>query len=669
MNTIIKLFASILATLSLVAGARAQHSHTQLPSRSAPYSAHTLELAESLPVQDGGRVKPLSTYASFTLLRFNGKSSCKTVDGTKLDATSWLLDVLFYPEQAAEYPVFKVDDIQAIEAIGLKLEGKKKRDRYTFNEIRPAISTLFERAREYGQKEERDRSTVEQQVFTLATSIDDYIRLRTHFDFAREPQSIADVPALVTVFGKDSVSFSELMTKLPELVELQGAWRNDPARGEDSKRLVQLVQTASEYTSGTETLALIPPITSVKEEEAWHSPADLFMAAFEKQSTPTPYIDMLAAFEKLALSSGDPLQFEMALATVHNQSVAKTMARGEYEKIPLEISYYKAQFITNSLVLFLIGFLFAAGMWLLPRVKALYWGATLSVVGATALVVGAIVVRCMIRERPPVSTLYETLLFVAGVGAVTLLVIEWINKQRMALSVAAVLGMVLLLLANGYETLDKRDTMPQLIAVLDTNFWLATHVTAITAGYAAGLVAAAIANVYLVTRLFGIKKNDPTFAKLLSRMTYGSLAFALIFSVVGTILGGIWANESWGRFWGWDPKENGALMICLAQLVIMHARMGGYLREFGLAAATAFQGTVIAFSWFGVNLLGVGLHSYGFTSGIHTALWSYYGVQWGLVAVCVVHYLVQRTREDAVKQALATRGGGPAIPTTQGRAE
>ena len=103
-------------------------------------------------------------------------------------------------------------------------------------------------------------------------------------------------------------------------------------------------------------------------------------------------------------------------------------------------------------------------------------------------------------------------------------------------------------------------------------------------------------------------------------MTYGVLCFALLFSVVGTILGGIWANESWGRFWGWDPKENGALLICLSQLAILHARMGGFLKPFGVAMAAIVAGCVVAFSWWGVNLLGVGLHSYGFTGGILTAL-------------------------------------------------
>ncbi len=102
----------------------------------------------------------------------------------------------------------------------------------------------------------------------------------------------------------------------------------------------------------------------------------------------------------------------------------------------------------------------------------------------------------------------------------------------------------------------------------------------------------------------------------LARVIYGVVCFSLLFSIIGTVLGGIWANESWGRFWGWDPKENGALLICIWGLIILHARLGGYIRAYGTAVASVLLGMIVAFSWWGVNLLGVGLHSYGFTSGI-----------------------------------------------------
>jgi ABC-type transport system involved in cytochrome c biogenesis permease subunit len=179
--------------------------------------------------------------------------------------------------------------------------------------------------------------------------------------------------------------------------------------------------------------------------------------------------------------------------------------------------------------------------------------------------------------------------------------------------------------------------MPSLVAVLDTNFWLATHVTAVTTGYSAGLLASAIAHVHLFARMFGLRR-DEAFFKETTRMTYGVLLFGLFFSVVGTILGGIWANYSWGRFWGWDPKENGALLICLWELIILHARLGGYIRDLGLAVMTVLGGVVIAFSWWGVNLLGVGLHSYGFTSGVLELLLLFYALEGLVLLGAAIHW-------------------------------
>ena len=124
-------------------------------------------------------------------------------------------------------------------------------------------------------------------------------------------------------------------------------------------------------------------------------------------------------------------------------------------------------------------------------------------------------------------------------------------------------------------------------------------------------------------------------------MTYGVTCFGLAFAVVGTILGGVWANDSWGRFWGWDPKENGALMICLAQVSLLHARFSGLVRDFGFVVWSAVTGAVVVFSWFHVNLLGIGLHSYGFSSGLRDAVWTSYLVQAGFVVVGTIDVLLR----------------------------
>jgi ABC-type transport system involved in cytochrome c biogenesis permease subunit len=652
------------------AGAAAQqdagHDHAAhqqaTPRRNAPYSARALELAASLPIQDGGRIKPLSTYASFLLLRMNGMRTVKLSEEKKLAPTEWLLDVLFYPDQAAEYPVFVLADVQTAEAIGVPVFEKKKRDRYSMAELRPCVDKLFELARQYGRIEEKDRKPVEQQVFALAINVNDYLQLENHFAHARFDFDTSGTPDLRRIFGADSATASQVIAKVPEVMGLRELLARNPERAEELKTATMLLQEVSELVGGTEDLALIPALGSVEQEAAWHAPVDLLQRSFEQEKLEAPYVEMLKGFENVARATGDPAAFEASLASLHERVIAQANQRGEYEKIPLEISYYKANLIQNSLVVFILGFLLVAGLWLFPRVKALYWGANVAVFTAMALLTGAIVMRCLIRERPPVSTLYETILFVTATGTLFALVTEWIGRHRLALSAAAILGVIGLFIANGYETLDKKDTMPQLVAVLDTNFWLATHVTAITIGYSAGMLAALVSTVYLIARVLGIKRQDKEFSKNLTRMTYGTLAFGLIFSVVGTILGGIWANESWGRFWGWDPKENGALLICLAQILMLHLRMGGYVREFGLHMLAAFGGTVVAFSWFGVNLLGVGLHSYGFTSGIHTALWTYYGIEWGLMGVALVHYAIVRSREAAVREALAAANKSRGAP-------
>jgi cytochrome c biogenesis factor len=158
------------------------------------------------------------------------------------------------------------------------------------------------------------------------------------------------------------------------------------------------------------------------------------------------------------------------------------------------------------------------------------------------------------------------------------------------------------------------DTMIMLQAVLDTNFWLATHVVIVTLGYASTYVAGFLAIVYILRGVLTRGLDEAT-GRSLARMVYGIICFATLFSFIGTVLGGIWADQSWGRFWGWDPKENGALIIVLWNALLLHARWGGIVRERGLMALTVGGNIVTSWSWFGTNMLGIGLHAYGFMNG------------------------------------------------------
>ena len=172
-------------------------------------------------------------------------------------------------------------------------------------------------------------------------------------------------------------------------------------------------------------------------------------------------------------------------------------------------------------------------------------------------------------------------------------------------------------------------------AVLDSNFWLATHVVTITIGYSGTFLAGALAIGYALRRQL-VPRPDPATTKALVSMTYGVVCFALFFSFVGTVLGGIWADQSWGRFWGWDPKENGALLIVLWNALLLHARWGGYVREKGLMAMAIFGNVITSLSWFGVNMLGVGLHSYGFMEGAVWSLSGFVASQLGIMALSLL---------------------------------
>jgi ABC-type transport system involved in cytochrome c biogenesis permease subunit len=196
--------------------------------------------------------------------------------------------------------------------------------------------------------------------------------------------------------------------------------------------------------------------------------------------------------------------------------------------------------------------------------------------------------------------------------------------------------LILLMVAARFST--QGDTLGVVVAVLDSNFWLSTHVVTITMGYAGCLAAGLVGHLYLLQALRK-PRYDPSL-QTIARAIYGLLAFGLIFSFLGTMLGGVWADQSWGRFWGWDPKENGALLIVLWCAILFHARIAGMIGSLGVAAGSVLGVIVVLMAWLGINLLGVGLHSYGFTSGLARGLWT--SVAFEVSFVVVTLGLIQR---------------------------
>jgi len=229
--------------------------------------------------------------------------------------------------------------------------------------------------------------------------------------------------------------------------------------------------------------------------------------------------------------------------------------------------------------------------------------------GVFALHTSGILIRMGLQGRPPVTNLYSSAVFVGWISGLLGFGLEHFRRNGVGLLGAAVTGFLTLIIAHHLAI--QGDTLEMMQAVLDSNFWLSTHVVTVTMGYGAMFLAGFLAHVYIFNALFS-KRFTPELAKQLVGMVYGTICFGLLFSFIGTVLGGIWADQSWGRFWGWDPKENGAFMIVLFGAAILHARLAGMIKDRGLMAMAVFGNILTAFSWFGVNMLGVGLHSYGF---------------------------------------------------------
>jgi ABC-type transport system involved in cytochrome c biogenesis permease subunit len=594
-----------------------------------PWSEETLRAAETLAVQDGGRIKPLSSLASFQMLGIHGARSMKvraSEDGDvyKLKPTEWLLDTLFRPQLAIHQPTFRIDNSEILHAIDLPVRGR--RDRYSYEDLRPGLARLMEQARTYEAIESKKRETAQQQTIDLAYNVRNYEAMLRYFDFARFGVRLVGTGA--NGQPDQTASISTVMATTPQIrEEIALSQQSGGQLHPNLQSLLEQVLDASNFAKYG--LFLLPP--SDGDLPAWQSAGDAIMGVMTSADAhPVITIEDIKALENMvaAASKGDETAFATTLEGLKKRFHERKASRGEESRVEMEAAHYRKNPFLNALVLFLIGTITAMLMWVLHQQRAgsilamITFGATF--VGA-ALCTVAIVQRCVIMQRAPIGNLYDTIIFIATTGVFLALIVEWFTRRRFALGLAPMLGVLLILLARRYELGDAKDHMDPLVAVLDSNFWLATHVTTITLGYSAGLLAAFISCGYVLLRGLRLVDDDRDLRRALTRGVYGCICLCLFLSLVGTVLGGIWANYSWGRFWGWDPKENGALMICLWTLAMLHARLGGFLKEWALHLASIFTACVIAFSWWHVNFLGVGLHNYGFTAGKNT-IWAFYGV-------------------------------------------
>ena len=276
-------------------------------------------------------------------------------------------------------------------------------------------------------------------------------------------------------------------------------------------------------------------------------------------------------------------------------------------KIGAELLYGGSSFFINAMVIFLAAFLVATFGWVGYSEKFNQASLWLLGLGAVFLITG-LVFRIYISGRPPVTNLYSSVLFVTAIFVPLMMLVERMTGLGIG-NVLGGMGAFLALMWAWTMSITDGDTFTVLMAVLDTQFWLATHVVCITIGYGTTFAAGALGVAYVIGAMLTPAFNKETRREVYNAM-YGMVCLALLFSFFGTVLGGLWGDDSWGRFWGWDPKENGALMIVLWNAISLHARWGGMVKERGFAMIAIFGNIITLWSWKGVNVLGVGLHAY-----------------------------------------------------------
>jgi len=548
-----------------------------------------------LPVLLNGRLQPLDSVARNCLRVIRGRQSVAIAEPNakrwqppkRLPAIEWLMEVTMKPEVADTRPVFRVDHPELRGLFKLPAEGPFY---CSARELAPHFDEIERQAARASRIDPPARSSFEKAVVKLHHAVSLYQRLK---------QSLR--PADADDFQAELAEFQKALEPGLAAVKLQQAGQD--YNKADLDRLLQMLRRY-ELTASEAYPLIVPPAHPQMQRDAW---ADVAASLMDTVRTGQlhPAVSYYAAMAT-AYRQGRAEAFNQAVAG-YRQWLAQRFAP--------ELRQARREFLFNQWQPFLRSTCLYVGVFLLGCASWFGWFGTLNRSGYYLLALAflthtaGVLFRMVLEGRPPVTNLYSSAVFV-GWGAVLLgLVLEHFWRQSLGLVMASAIGFLTQVIAHNLAL--EGDTMEMLRAVLNSNFWLATHVVTITLGYSATYVAGFLAGLYVVRGVF-TRSLSEALAKGLARMVYGVVCFATLFSFLGTVTGGIWADQAWGRFWGWDPKENGALIIVLWNAVILHAHWSGWARARGLMNLALFGNVVTSFSWFGVNMLGVGLHSYGF---------------------------------------------------------
>jgi ABC-type transport system involved in cytochrome c biogenesis permease subunit len=275
-------------------------------------------------------------------------------------------------------------------------------------------------------------------------------------------------------------------------------------------------------------------------------------------------------------------------------------------RLEREVRYHRGHYFNHAAWCYLLSFILAifSSIW---KNRVLHVAAAMPGVVGLVLNVYGLAERTALSERALLGNLYETLLFLGAVTFVLAIVCEGIFRSRWVLMTGSLLAMVFLRISQDHALL-LNPGISVLQPVLDKNFWIHIHVPVIVASYAPLMLSALMGNLFLLITIF--RPSAEGAQKEIGRIQYWAMIPGVILLFAGLILGGVWADASWGRFWGWDPKETWGFITWVAFVVLIHGRWSGWLRDFGTAVGTLVGGACLVMTYWGVNFLLPGLHSY-----------------------------------------------------------
>lgn len=559
--------------------------HSLIPPKSIYTSqGYHIDQFATLPILHEGRIKPLDTVARATLISIRGKQSLRTETGT-YSAIDWLITSIVDPYKANRLALFNLRDPSQYGLTHLGLESKQKV--FSFYELIPYFDHIQTQAAPALDIEAKKRTPFQKNIVQLHHQLMLYFQLKNTF----YPETVDDPSAWVHQFMDIKSTYQDQL--LAHLTKPDGL-------NPDIQQMVLTFrdfQLMSDYAIGW----VIPG----KNPKDWTSMGTSLLTLFDK-NTPINTVadDYLTLFS--ALHTQNPTLFNDTLNDLY--TTLNTINPTLQKKLAFEVWFHNASLFYTTMTVYLLITIGVLMAWLSRSLKlqSLTVGALAGTFGVHTL---ALIIRMVLQGRPPVTNLYSTAVFIGWVAILLGLLLEKQFKNGIGTFCSGIIGFLTLIIAHHLSL--TGDTLEMMQAVLDSNFWLATHVVVINIGYGAAILSAVLAHIYILGGFFTSALTKEMQSSLV-KMTFATVAFALVANFVGTVLGGIWADQSWGRFWGWDPKENGALLIVIWLAIILHARLAGLIKQRGVMVLSVFTNVVTSFSWFGTNMLGVGLHSYGF---------------------------------------------------------